>query len=169
MIVKLAGALLILAGCCGIVYFLSHSHKRVCQMTLQLIEGLEQMEYLLQYRQTSLPDMFRCLKIDNGPLKQFFWTLSSELEDQISPNVEYCVNAALGKTTNIPEALRKFILRLGKNFGQFALAEQIKSLQSIRKECESYLRNQLNNCDVRIRTYQTFVFCAGAVIVLILL
>ena len=169
MIIKLTGALLILIGCGGVGYLLSFLHKKTSQAMLHLIAALEHMEYLLQYRQSSLQDMFRCLNINNGPIKQFFHILAAELEHQVSPNVECCITVALEKAVNVPNPVKDSILKLGHSLGQFDLEEQVKCLQSLRKECEIYLQQHLKDHDVRLRTYQTLVLCAGAVIVIILL
>ena len=169
MIIKLTGAFFIIFGCCGIGYLISSLYRRTMQGMLQLISALEFIEYTIQYRQSALEDTFRHLNISSGPIKQFFNVLASELEHQVSPNVEYCVNVALGKVNKIPESVEECILKLGKSLGQFSLQDQVKDLQTIRKECEIYLQQHLRTYDSRIRMCQTLTLCAGAVVVVILL
>ena len=169
MLVKITGALLILVGCGTVGYSLSCFHKRTSQALNHLIAALEHMEYLLQYRQASLQDIFCRLSIDNGPIKQFFFVLAAELEHQVCPNVECCVIAALGKSANIPERIKEEILKLGHILGQFDLAEQVKSLKTIRKECEIDLQLHLKSRDTTLKTYQTLVLCTGLIVVIILL
>ena len=169
MMIKIAGAILILIGCGGVGYLLSSSHRNTTKLMQDLIAVLEYIECEIQYRQSPLPDVFRRAVPDDGLIRKFFYILSEELEGQIAPDVECCIIAALSRVKELPNLAEAGILKLGRCLGRFDLDGQIKGLTSVREECTQMLCKHMNNQDVRIRNYHTLALCAGAALLIFLL
>lgn len=168
MIIKIAGAVLILVGCGCIGFLMTSSHKRTVKTLRQLIDSLEYMECEMQYRQLPLPEVLRRAASETGVIKEFFCVLAEELEGQIAPDVECCINATLGRVKELPNVVETCVKKLGKSIGHFDLDGQIKELHSVREECTALLTKNTNNMDTRLRNYQTLALCAGAVLVIFL-
>lgn len=169
MIIRILGAILILTGSAAVGFALSTSNKRTVTILKQLYNTLEYMEYELRFRQSSLPELLRRSASDDGLIKEFFQILSDEIENQIAPDAEYCVNAALGKLKNVPEIVKTLILSLGRCVGRFDLENQISGITSVRKECGLLLEKYAKNQTSRVRSYQTLALCIGAGLVIMLI
>lgn len=169
MIIRIAGAILILFGCGYVGYSLSSNHKKTTKAMQDLITALEYMECELQYRQLPLQDVFRRAVTDDGVIKKFFEYFSEELEGQIAPNVEFCMVAALEKVRDIPDLAKVAISKLSHCLGRFDLEGQITGLRSVREECTIMLSNHVSNQETRVRNYHTLALCAGAALVIIFL
>ena len=169
MIIRIAGAILILVGCGCLGYSLSSAHKKTTKAMQDLIAALEYMECELQYRQLPLQDIFRRAVPNEGVIKKLFEIFSDELEGQIAPNVAYCMAAALQKTKNIPRLANIAIVKLSHCLGRFDIEGQIQGLRSVREECTIMLASHINNQETRVRNYHTLTLCAGAALVIIFL
>lgn len=166
---KLIGAILVIAGFGCVGYIIVATHKKTVKLMQQLIAVFEYMECELAYRMTPLPELFRKISDDCGPLKQFFSVLADELEDQISPDVTCCVDAALTQVNDIPELVRRGVVEFGKNAGCFDVDGQIKGIVSVKESCISLLSAYTRDQDIRLRNYQALALCAGAAVVILLL
>lgn len=168
MSLKLLGAVLVIAGCGGLGFKIAAQHLREEKNLRELISVLDFMECELQYRQTPLPELCRqaageCKSI----LRDVFWDLSRELDDQIAPDVESCVHAALAKTKTIPDITLQMMELLGRNLGRFDIDGQLKGLDAVRQECRRLLDSLTKNKDIRLRSYQTLGLCAGAALAIL--
>ena len=168
MSIKLIGAILIISGCGGFGFKISSAHVRQERTLRSLIGILDYMECELQYRLTPLPDLCRqAAGESDGILRTIFLTLTHELEDQISPDVERCMTATLSKIKNIPLYTLEALELLGRSLGRFDLEGQLKGLDAVRQECRRKLDELNTNRDVRLRSYQTLGLCAGAAIAIL--
>lgn len=168
MSLKLIGAILIISGCGGFGFKLSASHVKQEKTLRKLIGILDYMECELQYRLTPLPDLCRQAALESeGIMRSIFLSLTHELEDQISPDVDRCMTAALSKIKNIPPITMDALVLLGRSLGRFDLEGQLKGLDAVRQECRRNLDELNNNRDVRLRSYQTLGLCAGAAIAIL--
>ena len=168
MILKVIGALLVIAGCGGFGFKLAACHLREERTLRQLVSSLDYMECELQYHLTPLPSLCRQTAAESaGVIRQVFLFLAIELEDQISPDVDRCMTAALSKTADIPRLTGSALVDLGRSLGRFDIEGQIKGLDAIRQECRRNLDALSQNKDVRLRSYQTLGLCAGAAIVIL--
>lgn len=168
MSIKIIGAILVMAGCGGFGWKIAAAHRREEKVLRELIGILDYMECELQYRLTPLPDLCRQAAVESkGVLRTIFLSLTQELEDQILPNVEHCVNAALAKTKNPPKAVEEGISLLGRSLGRFDIEGQLKGLETVRQECRRNLNALTYNKDVRLRSYQTLGLCAGAALAIL--
>ena len=170
MSMKIIGAILIVAVCGGTGIKLAATHLREERTLRQLICVLDYMECELQYRLTPLPELCRQAAVEsNNVICQVFLQLAIELEDQISPNVDQCMTAALCKINEIPKLAYDALVQLGRSLGRFDIAGQLKGIDAVRAECRRNLELLNQNQESRLRSYQTLGLCAGAAIVILLI
>lgn len=168
MDLRIYGAILIIAGCGSLGMMIAAAYRRRERSLRQFMECLKYMECDLKYRLTPLPELCRCTAAQSsGSIRQFFSRLVEELEDQISPDVECCVKAALAKVNDLPEMTRDVMLLLGKTLGRFDAEGQLKSLEAAISECERKLEVLSCNQDMKIRNYRTLGLCAGAALAIL--
>lgn len=165
---KLIGAILIISGCGGFGFKIASTHVRQERTLRNLIGILDYMECELQYRLTPLPVLCRQAAAESdGILRNLFLALTHELEDQIAPDVDRCMTAAMSKIKNIPFFTMEALEMLGRSLGRFDLNGQLKGLDAVRQECRRKLEELNNNREVRLRSYQTLGLCAGAAIAIL--
>ncbi len=168
MSLKVFGAILVVVACGGVGLMLASAHVREERLLRQLIAVLDYMECELQYRLTPLPQLCRNAAAQGkGVIQDVFLTLATELEDQISPDVEHCVMVALSKMRDIPVNLKEIFEQLGHTLGRFDLEGQVKGLESARQDCRYKLSELEKNREIRLRSYQTLGLCAGAALVIL--
>lgn len=167
---KWIGAILIIISCGSVGYAMSAAHRREERSLHQLIGALDFMQCELQYRLTALPDLCRLTAGQcSGALRNLFQILACELEDQISPDVFCCMNAALGKVSDLPKQTADALRTLGRTLGRFDLDGQLMGLENARQNCRQTLEKLNTNRDERLRSYQTLSLCAGAALAIIFL
>lgn len=170
MTYKIIGAVLIVTACGGFGFRIASAQKREERSLRQLISLLDFMECELQYRLTPLPTLCQqAAQEGEGVLRQVFLQFSRELNDQISPDVQCCMTAALNKTPKLPEGTKQALYALGKSLGRFDLGGQIKGLEAVRQHCRLELEKLCQNQDVRLRSYRTLGLCAGAAVAILLI
>lgn len=168
MTLKLFGAILIIAGCGSFGFLMAAAHRKEANTLSQLISVLEYMENILQYHMLPLPDI--CRQIDSncsGNIRRVFMLLAEELDRQIAPNVQNCMDAALSKSKDIPKLTYDALISLGSSLGHFGLEGQLKGIAAVRADCEDKLKMYTENQEMRLRTYQTLALCAGAAIAIL--
>lgn len=167
---KWFGAVFVIIGCGSVGFAMSAAHRREEKNLRQLISALDFMQCELQYRLTPLPDLCRMTAAQcGGVLRTVFLTLACELEDQISPDVYHCMNAALAKVPNITNQAAEALRALGRTLGRFDLEGQLLGLENARHNCRSMLDKLSENREVRLRSYQTLSLCAGAALAILFL
>lgn len=168
MLIKVLGAICIIAACGSVGFQLSATHKKIERNMRMLISGIAYIQRELEYRMSPLPEiLLQAEKQCDGVVGSFFRLLSQELEKQSSANISYCVDLVIGQLRDVPEAVKKGMLLLGKSLGQFDLDGQMKALESVQNECDEILTALTANRDVRLRNYQTIALCAGVAIAII--
>ena len=167
---KILGAILVIAGCGGFGAAVASSHRKTELTLRRLSAALDFMECELQYRLTPLPDLCRQAgKQGHGCVHALFHTLGEELERQIAPDVESCIQVALAETKGLPDKTAKILRELGATMGRFDLNGQLKGLEYTRTVCREQLENLGVHREERIRGYQTLGLCAGAAIVILMI
>lgn len=167
---KWIGAILIIAGCGGFGIMLAAAHRREEGALRQLISALDLMECELQYRLTPLPDLCRQAGQESkGCVREVLLYLAGELEAQVAPDVGSCMSAALSMVKDIPSRTEDALALMGQSLGRFDLTGQLKGLEAVRSSCRRELENLTANKDVRLRSYQTLGFCAGAALAILFL
>lgn len=168
MILKLIGAVFVVAGCSGIGFRIAANHRIEEKNLRQLIGILDYMECELQYRMTPLPELCRqASKQLSGLLGEIFLELSVEMDAQNSTDLEICMSVALEKVGRLPPLTREELLLLGKSIGRFDMEGQIKGLEAVRHECRRQVEALSFNRDSRLRSYQTLGLCAGAALAIL--
>lgn len=168
MAIKWIGAICILAACGGFGFQIAGTQRKEVHTLRQLIRMLDFAECELQYRLTPLPELCRNVSREcNGPLSDLFLHLSKELEDQISPNVASCMQAAIAVTEHLPKQTADALVLLGESLGKFDLNGQLRGLSNVRADCNRKLEALSQNQDVRLRSYKTLGLCAGAALVIL--
>ena len=167
---KIVGAVFILLGC-GTIGMLAAVYKVREEHSLrELTSVLDYMICDLQYRMTPLPDLCRCTAMQTkGRIQDFFMALNQELENQIAPDVNCCVHAALEQTSDIPYSTRDALSQMGQTLGRFDIEGQIRSLEGIKAYGLKKLEVLESNRDVRLRSYKTLGLCAGAALAILFL
>ncbi len=170
MSIKILGAVLIILGCGGFGFRIAAAHLKEEKSLRQLVVLLDYMECELQYRLTSLPVLCRQAAAEgNTQLHRAFLYLACELENQIAPDVDRCMNAALEKVKEMPIYTREAMLLLGRTLGRFDMEGQLKGLEIVRQQCRRELDKLCSNKEMRLRSYQTLGLCAGAAMAILLI
>lgn len=166
--IKIIGASMIVLSCSSVGFKLASAYLREERYLKQFIGVLDYMECELQYRLTPLPELCK-LAADqcNGALNAVLSSLSNELEAQISPDVQHCMNAAISAHKNLPVALENILVLFGRSLGKFDLQGQIKGIRDVRSECQQNLNKLAENKDTRLRSYRTLAICAGAALAIL--
>lgn len=168
MTLKLFGGIFIIVGCGGVGYLMAASHRREARSLNQFIAAITYMQCEIEYRITPLPELCAQTALQcSGPLRCAFLSLVTELNNQISPDVECCMISALKATRNLPQLTYHAMEALGKALGNFGLEGQLKGLESISNESKQILTAFTTNQEVKLRSYQTLGICAGAVLVIL--
>lgn len=168
MTLKLFGAAIILV-CCGYLGFrIAKEYRKEISMMRSLSKCIQHMINELQYQLTPLPLL--CVHTAGqatGIIHKVFLQLAKELDSQISPDVQRCMDAVLGKCSEIPKFACVVLKMLGQGLGKYDLSGQILALESVNKECNRILEDITQNQTVRLRNYQTLGLCAGAALVIL--
>ncbi len=168
MTIKILGGILIVLGCGGFGFVFSSMHRKEVRYLRNMLSALLFLECELQYRLTPLSELCRkTAQICEGNLSRVFTAFAEELEYQISPEVQSCMAAAVGRIKELPEQTRKLLLLLGRELGHFDLEGQLKGLNAIQNEVQRLLAKNTDNQDLRLRSYQTLGICAGAALAIL--
>lgn len=168
MIIKTIGAVLIIAGCLGVGLLLCRNHRREEESLKQLVHSLEWMRLELNYRMPALPVLCRDVsKVVSGTIGTLFYNLSFELEQQITPDVSTCMNAAIQTMPKLPSSVIIHLRNLGTSLGQFDLEGQILALEAEESLCKSDLEKLIQDREGKFRNYRVLGLCAGAAMVLL--
>ena len=168
MSIKWIGALLVIAGCGGVGFTMAAAYKREERTLRSLISALDYMACELQFRLTPLPVL--CLRAGSecrGVVGKVLNNLARELENQICPDADSCMYAALSRTENVPQETENALRLLGTSLGRFDLDGQLKGLEQVRSHCRSQLQTLSENRSQRVRGYQTLGLCAGAALAIL--
>ncbi len=166
--VKLLGAVCIIAGCGGVGFSMCCNYRKQEQAMQQLLRGLEWMILELNYRMPPLAALCRGAAAEiNGTVGQVFLQFADELDHQLTPDVSTCMAAAISATARVPEAVKGHLWALGTSLGRFDLQGQICGLEAAAALCKRDLQLMSSGRDVRLRNYQTLGLCAGAALVIL--
>ena len=168
MIFKWIGAALILIGSGGFGFSMAAAHRREERALQEMISGLDYMQCQLQYHLTPLPELcHQTARQVSGAVQTLFLSLAQEMENQIRPDAEHCMLAALYKTEDLPKRCCEAARKLGKTLGRFDLDGQLSGLEAVRTLCRGWMDELANGREVRLRNYQTLGLCAGAALVIL--
>lgn len=162
------GVVLVLAGCGGFGFSMAADHRRQERILRRLIAALRFMQWELQYRLTPLPELCRLAgKHAGGEVGKVLGKAAREMEKQLAPDVNSCMQGALSEAENLPRSIRLLFRELGQSLGRFDLPGQLEGLQGLEKACKEELEGLERGRDQRIRSYETLGLCAGAALVIL--
>lgn len=168
MTIKWIGAALVISGCCGCGFSLAGAYRRKEDMLYQMIRMVTYMEHQLQFKLTPLPELVRMASAEGkGSMRELFRVLAFEMENQILPDPQSCMAAALAKVDSMDPEVRLVCRDLGRSLGVFDLPGQLDSLQRVKERCEIVLKTLQCNRELRIRSYKTLSICAGVALVIL--
>lgn len=168
MIWKWIGACCVMTACGSFGFLLAFQHLGEVKVLRQFLRTLNDMECELEYHLTTIPMLCRGAAAQSkGVLSRVFLNLAVELENQILPDVERCMYAAISRSEPVPSLAKEMLIRLGKQLGRFDLQGQLKGLEEVRQMAQAKLDDLNHNKDVRIRGYKTLGLCAGAALVIL--
>lgn len=168
MTIKVIGAILVIVGCSSVGFMMVASHKREEKALLHFLNALSFMECELQYKLSPLPQLCRGVsEHSDGYIQKVLTLLAIELESQIAPDAQACMNAVLVQLPKLPQLLRTNLEKLGESLGRFDLSGQIQGIQTARRLVEQDLNNLCKNQESRLRCYQTLGLCAGSALVVL--
>lgn len=166
--IRIYGAVLLVTSCAGFGFSLAAEKRRETVMLRSLIAAVQEMEWELKYRMTTLPDLCRiAADVSKGALKEVFCELADKLDKREVTEISGCVNASLNRQ-RLPKRIKKNMRQLGRCLGRFDLEGQVQGLQSIRHQCRKDLQVMEQNCTEHLRNYQTLAICAGAILAILL-
>ena len=166
---KLFGAALIIIASGGFGLSMVIAHKKEVQCLRAILAALSYMKCELQFHSTPLPMLCRKTSgVISGPVKQYFIELSSELDDQICPEIQSCSAHALSKVRQLPKSSCEMILVLSRTLGAFDLAGQLEGIDRAANQTELVLERLSSGQEQRLRNYQTLSLCAGAALAILL-
>lgn len=169
MIYKYIGVVLVIAACGGFGCMIAAAYRKEIITLRQLISALDYMECELQYNLTPLPQLCKQTAVESkGFIRTLFYELSLELECQMSPDVEQCVQAVIKRIKDLPKETTAMITLLGSTLGRFDAEGQLKGLEATRKEARRQLELLSKNQTERSRSYKTLALCAGAAVAILL-
>ena len=159
---------MVIVGCGAVGLLVASTHRSQSNILRQFIIMLDYMECELKYRQTTLPELCQMAAQNSSGLnKTIFLALFTELNNQVSPDVERCMSAVVQTIDTIPKRLKDTYLMLGQSLGRFDLDGQLKGIEMSKAEAKRVLQEFTSNQENRIRCYQTLSICAGAAIAIL--
>lgn len=167
---KILGAVFIIAGCGGVGLGMCQNQRRIQRSMEQLAASLEWMAWELGYRMPPLSELCRGgAAVSRGSVSRVLERLAQELDAQLTPDASACMAAALEAVPRLPARTAGYFAHLGRSLGRFDLQGQVSELENtaarIRRELEAMGRNW----ELRLRNYQTLGLCAGAALVILFL
>ncbi|MBR4864632.1 MAG: stage III sporulation protein AB [Oscillospiraceae bacterium] len=169
MLLKLMGAIMVVASCSGFGILMAFTYKREVRSLDALLRILEWMINDLRFKMTPLPELCRISAgFGDSTLRSFFLKMEREMNKHTSPDAASCASAALSSTVNISPELQEILKQLGCSLGQFDAEGQIQCLESVRLVTEDRKSVLCKNMSNRLRSYQTLGLCAGAALAILL-
>ena len=170
MTLKLIGAILIIAACGGVGATMVRNHRREEQGACQLIQAVELMSCELEQHLTPLPQLCRMTAENcSGIIGRVLTDLSFELDGQVGPSVSLCMAEAIRKDPKLMPTTRALLEQLGMTLGRFDLNGQLKGLDGVKRSCQMQLERFTKDRDIRLRSFQTLVLCAGVALAILFL
>lgn len=170
MSLKWIGAILVLAGCGGIGFFMAVNYKKEVSALQELIAVLDHITGELTYRMSPLADTFyKVASMADGSIAALFRELGAEMEKQISPDAESCMAVVLCRRRDVPQYAQQALAELGRSLGRFDLEGQLREIAAARQNCSKQLDKLTEQKEDRIRQYQTLGLCAGAAAAILLI
>ena len=167
---KWIGAIFIVGSCGGFGIQLALHQKNEERLLEQLRGIMDEMLWELPFQLTPLPELIRhAVQGKKGILRDILLELAIQLDRQVLPDAQSCMNAAMGdRVVGFPH-LQSILSLLGQSLGRFDLSGQLKGLAAVGEKCREEIRELHLGRDVRLKSYRVLGLCAGAALVILLL
>ena len=157
---KWIGAIFIVGSCGGFGIQLALHQKNEERLLEQLRGIMDEMLWEL---------IRHAVHGKKGILRDIFLELAIQLDRQVLPDAQSCMNAAMGdRVVGFPH-LQSILSLLGQSLGRFDLSGQLKGLAAVGEKCREEIRELHLGRDVRLKSYRVLGLCAGAALVILLL
>lgn len=170
MTVKALGAIFVFLGCSSVGFLLVASHKKEEAGLRQLLLALDFMECELHYKLLPLPQLCRSTSEHScGGVQKAMAALVRELEAQVAPDAQSCMEMVLLQLPELPRLLQKNLRQLGHSLGRFDIDGQLQGIDTVRNMAQQDLTALCHNKEARLRCYQALGLCAGSALVVLFL
>jgi stage III sporulation protein AB len=170
MTLKTLGAIFVFLGCGSAGFFLVASYKKEEAALRQLLLALDFMECELQYKLLPLPQLCRSTSEHScGGVRKAMVALVRELEAQVAPDAQSCMDTVLLQLPELPRLLQKNLRQLGHSLGRFDIEGQLQGIDTVRHMAQQDLAALCHNQEARFRCYQALGLCAGSALVVLFL
>lgn len=168
--IRICGAVLIILGCGGFGFAMSHNLRREEQALRELVRGLEWMICQMQYQMPPVASLFLgAADAGRGVMSRILEQIGRKLEHQDASSVVGCIDAALKAVPNVPVKAAELLRLLGTSLGQFDMEGQIMQFKSTAALCQQELQRMNDEKDSRMRLYRTLGICIGVAVVIFLI
>lgn len=170
MSAKWMGAILVIVGCGGVGMAMCANHRKAEQALEALLRSLEWMVWELRDRMPPLSVLCRDgARVGGGTAGKILMAFAEELDSQLTPDVQVCMEAVLARFERIPQPLGEQLRLLGEGLGCFDLAGQLSQLEAAANRCALTLENLRNGSNQRLRSYRAMAICAGIALAIVLI
>ena len=170
MNIKCLGVILVIGSCAGFGFSAAMAYEKQEKTLYQLLRILDYMTCELQYKLLPLPELCRQASREcEGVVHRVLSALASELERQLEPDVQSCMQIVIEKIRMPSRQIRRLFLLFGRSLGKFDLAGQLRGLEEVRTACERELRPLTQQKQNAIRSYRTLGICAGIALAILLI
>ena len=161
--------MMIVVSCGGFGCAMGSEYRKTERQLSGLMRALKSMQWDLQYRLTSLPEL--CLlggKQAGGAVGWVLNTMGERLESLIAPDVESVAAQVLSEKPLSDPACR-LLRELGSSLGRYDLSGQLDGLSCVMDACKEQQDILKEGRDLRLRNYRTLGLCAGAALAILML
>ena len=163
MTVKWIGAIFVFFSSASVGYIKAALYRKEERYLADFVRILDFMTCELEYRLSPLPQICNSAsEMTSGCLKEVFYLLSAELENQVSPNARCCLQIAMSNVKDIPPKLRRILEIFSESVGCYDLDGQLLQIAAVREQCIAELDLIHTEGKEHMRTNQTLWICAGA-------
>ena len=167
---KLIGSVLLLAGCGYGGYSAGRTHLTDIRLIGSICNMVSRMINELQYRQPPLSGLLQ-VTAEKLPkqLSEIITELSTQMQRQVFCNISAAVAAILRKRKDIPPNTSFCLQEFADHLGEYDLAGQVRELESVLLLCNQRKTQLESESNMRVRGYQVFGLCIGALLAIVLI
>lgn len=167
---KLLGAVFVFTACASLGLLRSSAYGREARMMHQLSQCLDRICWELQYQPVCLGQLCaRAAKSFSGPVGKVMESFHKELDRQICPDTERCMQAAMQQCPELPESAGLIFAQFANIMGKFDLSPQLEGLRACCVACKRQAEELDRGKLLKMRNCKAFGFCLGAMAAILLL
>lgn len=170
MILQPLGAVLIVGSSSYCGFAIAARYRMEERQLKQLHLAVTEMQCGLSYQLTPLPELAAAgAKRTTGELNRVLTVFSENLSNQLFPDAQSCMAAAIGQDSELSDRLVSILHLLGISLGRFDLSGQLKGFEEVQADIDREVQTLAQNRENRLRSYCTLGICAGAALAVLLL